>query len=218
MGLTLVAVPIGNHKDISLRALETLQQADITIGEERKPLFRLYKQLEIGRPKDFRLLNEHSEDHEINELVTLCAQHNVALVTDCGTPGFSDPGAELVHKCRSQNIAVTSNPGASSLTTFLSLCGVKLTKFQFQGFLPRESLERENYIKSLQNISLPTIIMDTPYRLQKTLLQLSQWIPQRKIVVGMDLTKDSELVLAGTAQEVAQSYSGEKKEFLILIV
>lgn len=217
MSLTLVAVPIGHIDDITLRALKTLQQADLIIGEERKPLFRLFKQLQIGRPKDFRLLNEHSSKEDLQELYQICANLNVALVTDCGTPGFSDPGAELVALCRKKKIQVTSNPGACSLTTFLSLCGVRLENFDFRGFLPREADKREFAIKALGQISQPIIIMDTPYRLHKTLQQLATWLSNKKITLAMDLTKESEWVLTGSPQDVLKKFDGSKREFLILI-
>ncbi len=217
MSLTLVAVPIGHIDDITIRALKTLQESDLVIGEERKPLFRLFKQLQIGRPKDFRLLNEHSTREDIQELCQFCANINVALVTDCGTPGFSDPGAELVALCRKKGIPVTANPGASSLTTFLSLCGVRLENFDFRGFLPREADKREIAIKALSQISQPTIIMDTPYRLHKTLQQMATWLNNKKITLAMDLTKESERVLTGTPQDVLKKFDGHKREFLILI-
>jgi len=217
MSLTLVAVPIGNTDDITIRALKTLQEADLVVGEERKPLFRLFKQLQIDRPKDFRLLNEHSSKEDIRELCQLCATQNVALVTDCGTPGFSDPGAELVALCRKKTISITSNPGASSLTTFLSLCGVRLESFDFRGFLPREAEKRELAIKALNRASQPTIIMDTPYRLHKTLQQLAALLTDKKVTLAMDLTKESEWVLTGTPPEVLKMFDGSKREFLILI-
>ena len=117
MSLTLVAVPIGNIGDITLRALETLKAADLYIGEERKPMFRLLKELGVETPKNYELLNEHSEKNDIKNLAALCKDQKAVLVTDCGTPGFSDPGAELVNECRKMGIEVTSNPGPSSLTT-----------------------------------------------------------------------------------------------------
>ena len=217
MSLTLVSVPIGNLEDITLRALNTLKEADLYIGEERKPMFRLLKELGVATPKNYELLNEHSEASDIKELAKLCKEQKAVLVTDCGTPGFSDPGAELVAECRKLSIDVTSNPGASSLTTFLSLTGVRLTKFNFEGFLPRESSEREQKLKELSRSKTPTIIMDTPYRLKKTLEQCSQFLKNKKFVVGMDLTKPNELVLSGNIDSIRKKYDGEKKEFLILI-
>lgn len=217
MSLTLIAVPIGNLGDITLRALESLREADLFIGEERKPMFRLLKELGISTPQNFELLNEHSEPEEIRSLANLCKNQKAVLMTDCGTPGFSDPGAELVRECRFLNIPVTSNPGASSLTTFLSLCGLKLTQFNYHGFLKRETEEREKEIKNFSQIKVPTIIMDTPYRLKKTLQECAQYLPSKKFVLGMDLTKNNEEVLSGDIHDIIKKYDGGKREFLLLI-
>lgn len=217
MGLTLVSVPIGNLGDITLRALETLKKADLYIGEERKPMFRLLKELGVATPKNYELLNEHSEADDVAHLAELCRDQEVALVTDCGTPGFSDPGADLVRACRQKGIPVTANPGASSLTTFLSLTGLKLTEFDFDGFLPRESTERVQYLKNLGKRKKPVIIMDTPYRLKKTLEQCKETLGHKRFVLGMDLTKSNELVVSGSIEQIIKKYDGTKKEFLLLI-
>ena len=218
MALTLISVPIGNMGDITLRALESLRKAELFIGEERKPMFRLLKELGIETPKHYELLNEHSDIKQVKELATLCGQKETVLVTDCGTPGFSDPGADLVKECRAQGVSVTANPGASSLTTFLSLCGVQLKSFNFRGFLPRETSERLQYLKKLASVKEPTIIMDTPYRLRKTLEQCEQCLGNTRLILGMNLTKADEKVIEGTAKRLLQTYGGEKKEFLLLVV
>lgn len=217
MALTVVAVPIGNMGDITLRALQSLKEAQLYIGEERKPMFRLLKELGVTTPEHYELLNEHSTPADIKALALKCGEHNAVLISDCGTPGFSDPGAELVNECRKQGVAVTSNPGASSLTTFLSLCGVRLTEFDFAGFLPRETSERLDYLKGLTSIRKPTIVMDTPYRLKKTLEECREVLPNRRFVLAMDLTKESEKVLVGSIGEVLKKYDGQKREFLLLI-
>lgn len=217
MALTLVSVPIGNIEDITLRALKSLKEAELYIGEERKPMFRLLKELGVDTPKNYELLNEHSQHEDIKHLASLCKNQKAVLVTDCGTPGFSDPGAELVAQCRKLDIEVTANPGASSLTTFLSLTGVRLTKFDFEGFLPRESDLREKRLKELAKTKNPTIIMDTPYRLKKTLEQCAQFLKHKKFVLGMDLTKPNEQVLIGNIDSIRKQYNGDKREFLILI-
>lgn len=217
MSLTLVAVPIGNLGDITLRALETLKTCDLIIGEERKPMFKLLKSLGLPTPENFELLNEHSEKDDILRIAKICSQKKVALITDCGTPGFSDPGAELVKACRKLNTPVTSNPGASSLTTFISLTGVKLKQFHFEGFLPRESSDREKRLKQLSQFKLPIILMDTPYRLKKTLGECSEHFKQKYCVLGMDLTKENEEILSGSFTDVIKKYDGTKREFLMLI-
>ncbi len=217
MSLTLVAVPIGNLGDITLRALTTLKEAELYIGEERKPMFRLLKELGIETPKNYELLNEHSETSDLQRLSRLCNDQKAVLLTDCGTPGFSDPGAELVALCRSENIKVTSNPGASSLTTFLSLCGVRLTCFDFLGFPPRESSQRTQFFKDLAINKKPQILMDTPYRLQRTVQECGQFVANKKMVLGIDLTKDNEVFYTGTCDQVAKTCQENKREFMCLL-
>ena len=217
MALTLIAVPIGNMGDITLRALNSLKEADLYIGEERKPMFRLLKELGVETPENFELLNEHSTPEEIQNLARLCQNQNGVLLTDCGTPGFSDPGAELVAACRGLNIPVTSNPGPSSLTTFLSLAGVRLTSFDFAGFPPREAEQRQLFFTKLSAAKKPTVIMDTPYRLQKCLQELAQSAPNKCLVLGIDLTKPTEEFFSGTTLDVSKKCKDNKREFLALI-
>ncbi len=217
MSLTLVSVPIGNLGDITLRGLDSLKKAELFIGEERKPMFRLLKELGIETPQNFELLNEHSQPDDIQKLAELCRRQPTVLLTDCGTPGFSDPGAELVAACRNLDIPVTANPGASALTTFLSLCGVRLTEFEFLGFPPRETSDRSLFFKSLATCKKPFILMDTPYRLQRTLKECGEALAQKNMVLGLDLTKDNEVFFRGTCQQVAKNCDQNKREFMLLV-
>ena len=217
MSLTLVSVPIGNKEDITLRALKTLKEADVIIGEERKPLFRLLKELEIPRPEQFELLNEHTPDEEIKDLLALCQSRKVALVTDCGTPGFCDPGASLVDLCRRKNIPVTTNPGACSLSVFISLTGKRLDRFDFVGFLPRESSERAKKIKELRKEKKAFIVMDTPYRMMKTLEEMANSFKGCPAVLGTNLTQADEAVYSNKIEKIFSSVPKAKKEFLLLI-
>lgn len=217
MSLTLVAVPIGNLGDITLRALESFRNADLFIGEERKPMFRLLKELGIPTPEKFELLNEHSDSKEIKRIAELCRDQNAVLLTDCGTPGFSDPGAELVSECRKLGVSVTSNPGPSSLTCFLSLCGQRITEFDFLGFPPRDSADRSSYFKKISQLKKPAILMDTPYRLQRTLQDCAQWLPDKTMVLGMDLTRENETFYTGSSLQVSKQCQDNKREFMILL-
>src|SRR5258708_24103292 len=123
MSLTVVAVPIGNYEDITLRAKETLANCDVVICEEIKPASILFKRLGIP-DKEFFQLNEHSTPKDIEPLIELCKIKKVALISDCGTPGFCDPGPELVDGCFKEGVSVGVNPGPSSLMALLSLSGV----------------------------------------------------------------------------------------------
>lgn len=216
--LQIVALPIGNKEDITLRALKALKDADIIIGEERRELFALLKGYEIDpHKKRIEFLNEHSTPEEIQELGALCKTLSIALVSDCGTPVFCDPGSHLIRYCRENSIEVTTLPGASSLMALLSLSSQKLTQFYFYGFLPREKNERSRELARILKTKEALILMDTPYRLSATLEQLAAVAPGRKALIATDITLPSELVLEGSLKFLFQSLKGQKKEFLILL-
>lgn len=217
--LHVVALPIGNLEDITLRALKLLKAADVIIGEERKELIPMLKHFEVDfHSKTLEFLNEHSDKEDLAHLKSLCKEKNVVLVSDCGTPVFCDPGAHLISLCRKDNIPVVSVPGASSLMTLLSLSSEKLLKFHFAGFLPREKDERIREIKKLSQLKESFIVMDTPYRLKPTMDQLAQAMPNRKALLGCDLTQENELVIEDSLSRInAKIKSDDKKEFVILV-
>lgn len=219
MPLTLVATPIGNLKDISERALESLKNAEIIIGEERREASTLLKRLGISK-EQIELLNEHSTPAEVAALGELCRHHKVALITDCGTPGFADPGAQLTKWCRQKNIAVTSAPGASSLMTLLSLTSERLNQFSFRGFLPADSEDRRREIQKLAQENRPIVVMDTPYRMMKTLRELAAAMPTRRALIALNLTCEDELILEdkfSSLCENAKLAEMKKAEFMLLI-
>lgn len=217
MSLTVVSIPIGNYGDITLRAKETLATVDCVICEEIKPASILYRRLGIPE-KEFFKLNEHSTPKEISELVQLCKSKNVALISDCGTPGFCDPGPELVSGCIKEGVTVDVNPGASSLMALLSLSGVRLKSFNFVGFLPAEKSERLKEIQKLKKISVPFIIMDTPYRLSATLQELAQNdFGSCKAVLGVDLTGAGHRVARGSIKDLA-GQEFQKLPFVLLVI
>ncbi len=216
MPLKIVATPIGNLGDITLRALEALKGADAVIGEERREASTLLKRLGL-ESRDLRLLNEHSTDADVAELLELCRAKNVALVSDAGTPGFCDPGARLVAACRGAGVPVTALPGASSLMCLLSLAGARIDQFLFRGFLPAERETRNAALRELGNESRAAIVMDTPYRLGKLLSELATLFPKRRALLGLDLTLENELALEGTLPELAAKTAGRKAEFVLLL-
>lgn len=213
--LHIIATPIGNLKDITLRALDTLKACTIVIGEEHRPASTLLKKLGIEQ-KEIYLLNEHSKPKDIDELVELCATQEVALISDCGTPVFSDPGADLIKVCRKRGIPVTSLPGASSLMTMISLSSQKLPQFHFHGFLPANKEEREKQLKALKQESNSWVIMDTPYRLKSTLEELAREMPNHRGLLGVNLTQENEIILEGTFKEISAKCTAEVGEFMIL--
>ena len=216
IGLELVATPIGDPGDITLRAIEALKAASVVIGEERKEVSKLLKRLGI-EGKRMELLNEHSREDDVRELLGFCAKERVALVTDCGTPGFCDPGAKLVALCRQRGIAVRSLPGASSLMVLLSLSGRDLREFVFRGFLPAEREERGRAIAELDRERRPIVLMDTPYRLDRLVSELAAKWPKRVALLGLDFTLPTEEVMEGELGVLAARVKERKAEFMLVV-
>jgi 16S rRNA (cytidine1402-2'-O)-methyltransferase len=216
MALKIVATPIGDPGDITLRAIEALRAAEVVIGEERAEASRLLKRLDIAG-KDLRLLNEHSRDDDVAELLALCREKSVALVSDCGTPGFCDPGARLVAACRRAGVAVTSLPGASSLMCLLSLCGEDVREFWFRGFLPAERESRGVALREVLAAPRPVVLMDTPYRLGRLLNEIAEIAPAREIALGLDFTQATEELASATAANLRDRFGAAKREFALIL-
>ncbi len=216
MSLQIIATPIGNPQDITLRAIEALRLADVVIGEERSEVSKLLKRLEIT-DKRLELLNEHTKDDDVNELLMLCRNQKVALVSDCGTPGFCDPGSRLVRVCRRDGVSVEVLPGASSLMALLSLNGIDMREFVFRGFLPAEREERNQALSDLRRERRAVVLMDTPYRLGRLMSELSEVFGERKALLGLDLTQPTEKVLEGSVSKLAKDTEGMKAEFILLL-
>ncbi len=203
MPLFVVATPIGNKKDFGQRAIETLANADLIIGEELKELRQILKAAGV-QAKALDQLNEHSRPADIEHFVNEIRFKKVALVSDCGTPGFCDPGAELVDAVYRAGLEVQSIPGPSSLMAFLSICGVRLDRFSFMGFVPAKTENREKFWRDIKSIQLPVIFMETPYRCRKMLDELATFAPQRFCVVGLNLTQEHQRVLRGSGADCAK--------------
>lgn len=214
--LYLVATPIGDTSEITLRALEILKKCDVIICESTKEASKLLRIHGISG-KIYEILDEHSTPQDKAALVPLCAAKDVALVTDCGTPGFCDPGADLVRLCRQQKVQVKSALGASALMGLLSLSGQRLDEFVFRGFLPAETESRGKALKELAKEKRAIIVMDTPYRLKKTMNDLKEHFSKRKILLTLNLSQEDEVILEGTAEKIISTLPFEKAEFMILI-
>jgi len=216
--LYIVATPIGNPGDITQRAIETLKQVDAVICEEYKPGSTLLKKLEITG-KELVLLNEHNEAEVAAELLPrLLNGESLALISDCGTPVFSDPGAYLIQLASSSGVPVSPLPGASSLMAALSLLDAKIENFIFAGFLSRDPLKRKQELTRYRGYCMPVVIMDTPYRLAALLEDVvkvfgkGQWV-----MVAFDLTLPGEIVLRGEAGDVAKQVGSKKGEFILVV-
>ncbi len=216
--LSIVATPIGNPGDITLRAIETLKNADAVICEEYKPGSTLLKRLEI-EGKELILLNEHNEDEcAADLLMRLINGQNLVLISDCGTPVFSDPGAYLIQLAASSGVKVTPVPGASSLMASLSILDFKISQYYFAGFLPRDPDIRRKELAKLRGLRVPIVIMDTPYRLTPLLEDVSKVFGKQVFVtIGFDLTLTSETIYRGEVGDVIHQVNRRKGEFILIV-
>ncbi len=217
MPLFVVATPIGNAADFSLRALQILKDAELVIGEEMKVLRQTLKSAGV-QGRSLEQLNEHSDARDIAHFTEECKTKVVALVSDCGTPGFCDPGADLVKACVQAGVEVRPVPGPSSLMTLLSVCGERVDQFLFYGFLPAKNEERARALGELKKEKRALIVMETPYRAAKLLADLSDHFPARKMVVGCNLTGENEKVLRGLGKEIGKQAPTGDFEPIVLIL
>ncbi len=219
MKLTLIATPIGNDEDITLRALNTLKSAKVIVCEELKVTRRRLSKWGIPpQEKELHQLNEHSSAEDVMTLTELCSTQDVALVTDCGTPSFFDPGFKLVESCLKNNIEILSLPGVSSMTSLFPFLKVKTERFDVLGFPPRDNDERNQFFKNLKDIKYPVLLLDTPYRLKKTFENLQKFTPKHQCVTGINLTCENERVLYGTPSETLRQMSDLNKENFICMI
>ena len=218
--LFLVATPIGNYEDITLRALRILKAADVVIFEERREGGRLLAHYEIPE-KVVESLNEHNEAAATFHILEhLRAGRNVALISDAGTPVFSDPGRMLVNKAIEADIPVVPVPGASSLLPALTVSGFPIDRFLFYGFPSPKAPRRIAEFRQLRHEQRTLVLMDAPYRLQAVLKDLAEVFgEQRRICVAFNLTMPEERIFRGSALALARQFEKKnlKGEFVIVV-
>jgi 16S rRNA (cytidine1402-2'-O)-methyltransferase len=203
--LYVVATPIGNLGDITLRAIETLKSVDVVAAEDTRRSGMLLKHLGIKKP--FISYHEHNEATRTTELVERLARgENVALITDAGTPALSDPGLRLIRECIKREVPFTIIPGPSSILTALLGSGFSTHKFSFRGFLPVRSGKRERELRAAAESEATVIFFESPYRLTKTLAACVDIMPDRQLCVARELTKKFEEFRSGTANELLVHY------------
>jgi 16S rRNA (cytidine1402-2'-O)-methyltransferase len=216
--LYVVATPIGNLSDITLRALEVLKSVHLIAAEDTRHSGILLKHFQIKKP--LVSYHEHNEAMRTAQLVErLAAGENVALVTDAGTPGLSDPGARLIRECIRRNLPFTIIPGPSSILTALVGSGFSSQKFFFAGFLPVKSGQRERELRAASDRDETTLFFESPYRLRKTLKACIDIMPDRQLCVARELTKKFEEFRRGTASDLLAHYEAHppKGEIVLLI-
>jgi 16S rRNA (cytidine1402-2'-O)-methyltransferase len=216
--LYVVATPIGNLGDITLRALKALQEVDLIAAEDTRHSGMLLKHYKIDKP--FISYHGHNEAMRTAQLVErLAAGEKVALITDAGMPGVSDPGARLIRECVKRGLPFTIIPGPSSILTALVGSGFSADKFFFGGFLPVKSGRRERELRAAAAREETTVFFESPYRLTKTLKVCVEVLPDRQLCVARELTKKFEEFLRGSAQELLDHYTAHapKGEIVLLI-
>lgn len=216
--LYLVPTPIGNLKDITLRALEVLKQVDLIAAEDTRQSLKLLNHFNIKKP--LISYHKHNEQGKSENLIDKLKEgKNIALVSDAGTPGISDPGSVIVSKCIEENIDFEVLTGATAVTTALVYSGMDTTKFIFRGFIPRDNKERKIMMEELKNRKETLIFYEAPHRLKNTLEFLKNSLGNRKISICRELTKLHEEILRFSLSEAIDYYE-EKivKGELVLIV
>src|SRR5215472_12453159 len=207
--LYVVATPIGNLGDITLRALEVLKSVDVVAAEDTRHSGLLLKHFETKKP--FVSYHEHNEAARTTELVERLARgENVALMTDAGTPGLSDPGLRLIRECIKRELPFTIVPGPSAILTGLLGSGFSTEKFSFRGFLPAKTGQRERQLRGAAGREGTTIFFESPYRLVKTLAACLDIMPDRQLCVARELTKKFEEFRRGTAGELLTHYQAHR--------
>jgi 16S rRNA (cytidine1402-2'-O)-methyltransferase len=216
--LYVVTTPIGNFADMTIRGLRMLEQSEIIVCEEFKEAARLLKH--FGMRKELMNINEHNENESTKEVIEeLMNGKIISLISDCGTPGFSDPGNILLNNCFAQRIEVEFCGGANSVMTALILSGFDISRFYFCGFLSRKKEIRKEELGRLQHLDRPAVIMEAPYRLNAILEDVSDAFGERNVFVGFDLTMQSEKQYRGSAGNILGKIGDNKLkgEFVIII-
>jgi len=216
--LYLVATPIGNLEDITLRALRTLKECDLIAAEDTRHTAQLLQHYEIKKPLiSYFKFNEAKRSEEILE--RLKQGQKVALVTDAGTPGISDPGERVVRAVLDGGLRVEAVPGACAFVNALTISGLRSDEFHFVGFLPHKSGQRRKKLEGLKSVAGTLVFYESPFRIEKLISELAEVFPGRKTVLARELTKKFEEHLRGTPSELLAELKKKprKGEFVVLV-
>ena len=216
--LYVIGTPIGNLGDITLRALEAFKDADVIAAEDTRHSGNLLRHFEIRKP--LVSYHEHNEAMRTAELAErLAAGGNVALITDAGMPGMSDPGARLIRACIERGLAYTILPGASAILTALVGSGFSMERFSYRGFLPPRSGGRERELRLAAGREETSVFFESPHKIAKTLAACAEIMPERELCVARELTKKFEEFRRGTAAALLEHYQAHpaKGEITLLI-
>ena len=216
--LYLCATPIGNLEDITFRVVRTLKEVDVIAAEDTRNSIKLLNHFEIKTP-----LTSYHEFNKYDKAKVLVSRmlggENIALITDAGTPGISDPGEELVRQCYEAGVEVTSLPGAAACVTALTLSGLSTRRFAFEAFFPADKKEKAAILEELKSETRTIIIYEAPHRLKKTIAELLSVLGNRKLTAVKELTKLHENVFLTTFEEALDYYEENEPrgEFVLVI-
>ncbi len=216
--LYIVATPIGNLNDITLRALETLKSADLIVAEDTRQTKKLLDHFEIQKPLES--YHQHSREDKIEYLINQLQQgKNLALVTDGGTPGIADPGNLFIEKvlAKAPEAKIIPIPGPSALATIASVSGINMDEFYFVGFLPHKK-GRKTKLESLKDITVPIVFYESPYRIYKLLREINEYLGDKEVIIGRELTKKFEEIIRAKVSELIQSAKFKNKGEFVLII
>ncbi len=214
--LYIIATPIGNLEDITLRAIRILKEVDLIAAEDTRHTLKLLNHLEISKP----LISYHRHNEEIRteELIKeLKTGKNIGLVSDAGTPGICDPGEEIIKKCIEESIKVVPIPGACAMINALITSGISTKEFVFLGFLPLNKKSRKEKLEEIKNANKTIILYEAPHKLKSTLNDLSLILEDRSVVLARELTKIHEEYIRGTVKELMEKTDNLKGEMILII-
>lgn len=214
--LYIIATPIGNLEDITLRAIRILKEVDLIAAEDTRHTLKLLNHLEISKP----LISYHRHNEEIRaeELIKeLKTGKNIGLVSDAGTPGICDPGEEIIKKCIEESIKIVPIPGACAMINALITSGISTKEFIFLGFLPLNKKSRKEKLEEIKNANKTIILYEAPHKLKNTLNDLSDILQSREVVLARELTKIHEEYIRGTVKELMEKTDNLKGEMILII-
>lgn len=217
--LYIVATPIGNIKDITLRAIDTLNNADVIACEDTRVTKKLLSLLNLSLDKTFISYQDHNEEEKAQSIIDLIKQgKSVALVSDAGSPLISDPGYKLIKKCNEQNVKIYTIPGPSAVICALQLSGLATNRFMFAGFIPNKEKARSDLFNELKKINTTLVFYETAPRLCKTLSVMNLIFKDREIAVAREITKIYEECLRGSAKTLHDYYEQNQPKGEIVIM
>ena len=215
--LYLVATPIGNLEDITLRAIKVLKEADLIAAEDTRHTLKLLNHLEISKP--MVSYHRHNEEFRCDYLIKeLKDGKNIALVSDAGTPGISDPGEEIIRECIKEDIKIVPIPGACAMVNALICSGIDTKEFCFYGFLPLNKKNRKEKLEEIKNINKTVIIYEAPHKIKSTLEDLKMILDEdRKVVLAREISKIHEEFIREKIDDILEKVDNLKGEMVLII-